>query len=222
MPWARITCVIKIKQIFCFHQTYRILNDRSIALAPSTAQLKPALWNDNLSTVDHWTICPLPRGFLSINTCTVSCLWLGIHRWRGPTVRHWPAAFYTGNLRIRQFWYPRGGGGGCSWNWPSEHPGTRELSGGQKLSTDYHLCSSQGPLYFYPLNLSGLDLSARLCFQVLFKNITDKVSAFKQMSCMFAFSVRFSSTALQCLNVRRREPLTSVPLVRGTPFLFPF
>ena len=112
MPWARITCVIKIKQIFHFHQTYRILNDRSIALAPSTAQLKPALWNDNLSTVDHWTICPLPCGFLSINTCTVSCLWLGIHRWRGPTVRHWPAAFYTGNLRIRQFWYPQRGGGG--------------------------------------------------------------------------------------------------------------
>lgn len=135
VPWAHITCVIKIKQIFSFHQMYRILNDRSIVLAPSTAQFKPALWNNNLNTLDHWTLCPLPHGFLSIYTYSGSCLWLGIHRCRGLTARQWSVAFYIGNLCIPQFWYPWGWGVGFPWNWSRESPGTRELSGSQKLPT---------------------------------------------------------------------------------------
>lgn len=39
-------------RFFNFHQMHRVLNDQSITLALSTTQLKPALRNNNLKTVD--------------------------------------------------------------------------------------------------------------------------------------------------------------------------
>ena len=47
LPWAHITYVMKVKQIFSFHQMHRIVNDQSITSALPVAQCKPGPWSDH-------------------------------------------------------------------------------------------------------------------------------------------------------------------------------
>lgn len=141
---------------------------------------------------------------------------------------HCSIPFCTGDLASTNFGVQWGRGRG----WCPETdfiwcPGTTVF----RESKVIHRFSVQGAvslaptLYVYPPDLSGLDPSVRLCLEVLFKIITDKVSVFKQISCIFVFSGTFSSTTWQCLNMGPKEPWTNIPLKREhllffTVFLF--
>lgn len=119
------------------------------------------------------------------------------------------AILYRG-LSIHQFWCPVGEGERVvSWNQFLINTQGQLFSGSQKVYTDFSVqgtVSLTPTLYVYPPDLSGLDPSVRLYLEVLFKIITDKVSVFKQISCIFVFSGRYSSTTWKYLNMGPKEP----------------
>lgn len=52
-------------------------------------------------------VCVLFLFFLSINTCTVFCRWMGSVDAEG-WLWHWPTPLYLGNVSIRGVWSPSG------------------------------------------------------------------------------------------------------------------